>query len=167
MVLPIMLTLSTLAMTLRNRNELKSLFKNKSRLSEAQFAELIDSNLNKKDDKFHGVWQEGRTYTPGDVVYYQGVLWEVQAATDICAQKDAPPGTASEWKSHLRNLEDKVTTIEQNLATLNQEFSDYKQQMELRLDKLLKFVSLLTLGVAIAILWLVGESIYQLFSSVG
>jgi hypothetical protein len=159
-----MLSLSTLAMTLRNRNELKSLFKNKSRLSETQFADLIDSTLNKQEDKFHGVWQEGRTYSPGDVVYYKGRLWEMQAKTDICAKKDEPPGTGANWKSHLQELEQKVNTIEQNLATLNKDFTEYKQQMELRLDKLLKYVTLLSLGVAIALLWLVGGSIYQLFS---
>jgi hypothetical protein len=154
-----MLSLSTLAMTLINRQELKSLFKNKSRLSEAQFADLIDSTLNKQDDKFHGVWQEGRTYRQGDVVYYQGKLWEVQAEKDICAKKDEPPGIGSNWKSHLQELAQKVNTIEQNLATLNKEFTEYQQQMELRLDKLLKYLTLLTLGVAIALVWLFGTAI--------
>ncbi|MDZ8055895.1 MAG: carbohydrate-binding protein [Aulosira sp. ZfuVER01] len=162
-----MLTLSTIAVTLRNRAELKGLFKNKSRLSESQFAELIDSTLNKKDDKFHGVWQEGRTYSKGDVVYYEGALWEVQAATEICAKKDEPPGTGSNWKSHLKELEQKVNTIEQDLKNLSKEFTEYKQQMELSLKQLLKYLTFLTLGVAIALVWLFGGAIYDLFSGAG
>ncbi|OUL35159.1 carbohydrate-binding protein [Nostoc sp. 106C] len=162
-----MLTLSTIAMTLRNRTELKSLFKNKSRLSESQFAELIDSTLNKHDDKFYGLWQDGRTYQKGDIVYYQGALWEMQAEKEICAKKDAPPGTGSDWKSLLKELEQKVNTIEQNLEKLGKEFAEYKQQMELRLEKLLKYLTFLTLGIAIALVWLFGGAIYQLFSGAG
>ncbi|MBD2199393.1 MULTISPECIES: carbohydrate-binding protein [Calothrix] len=158
-----MLSLSTIAVNWKNRADLKVLFKNKSRLSETQFADLIDSTLNKKEDKFSGVWQEGRTYSPGDVVYYQGVLWEVQGKTEICAKPNEPPGTGSNWKSYVKDLEQKVNKLEQNLTTLNTAFTEYKQQMELRLDKLLKYITLLSLGVAIALLWLVIESIYQLF----
>ncbi|BCL33735.1 carbohydrate-binding protein [Nostoc sp. MS1] len=159
-----MLSLSTIATSLKNRYDLKILFKNKSRLSETQFADLIDSTLNKKEDKFYGVWQKGRTYSPGDVVYYQGVLWEVQAATEICAKDNEEPGTCSNWKSHVNELEQKVNKLDKNLTTLNTAFTTYQQQMELRLDKLLKYITLLSLGVAIALLWLVIESIDYLFS---
>jgi len=45
-----MFTLNPNTMILRNRNELKSLFKNNSKLSQDHFAALIESMLNKRED---------------------------------------------------------------------------------------------------------------------
>jgi hypothetical protein len=94
-------------MILRNRDELKSLFKNSSRLSEAHFAALIESMLNKRDDQFHGVWKPGQTYRTGDVVIWQGALWEMVAEGEICGKPDQPPSKDNpNWKSLIIPVED-------------------------------------------------------------
>lgn len=139
---------------LRSRNELKNLFKNKSRLSETHFAELIASMLNKRDDQFHGLWQEGKTYRQGDVVYYQGALWEMQAATEICAHEDEAPGKDDQWKSLLKELEQKVNQLQHDLADLSKAFTEYQEQMKIRLHQFIRYITLLTLGLAITFVWL-------------
>lgn len=102
-----MLALNPNSLILRSRNELKSLFKAKSRLSEAHFAALIESMLNKRDDQFHGVWKPGRTYRKGDVVIYQGALWEMTAEGEICAKPDEPPSKDNpNWKSLIIPVDD-------------------------------------------------------------
>ncbi|HEY9619689.1 MAG TPA: tail fiber domain-containing protein [Crinalium sp.] len=102
-----MLALNQNTMILRSRNELKSLFKAKSHLSETHFAALIESMLNKRDDQFHGVWKPGRTYRKGDVVIYQGALWEMTAAGEICAKPDDPPSKDNpNWKSLIIPVDD-------------------------------------------------------------
>jgi hypothetical protein len=102
-----MFALNTNATILRNRNELKSLFKNNRQLSESHFAALIESMLNKRDDQFHGVWKAGRTYRLGDVVIYQGALWEMTVDGEICAKSDAPPSKDNpNWKSLIVPVED-------------------------------------------------------------
>ena len=159
-----MATISTDTMTLKNRTELKSLFQNKSYLSASHFAELITSLLNKKDDQFYGVWKPGQTYQKGDVVYYEGALWEMKAEKEICAQDGQQPGKSADWKSRLQELEQKVDKIQHDLETLSKEFTEYKQQMELRLQQLLRYITLLTLGIAIALVWLFAGSIYHLFT---
>ncbi|MBD1848315.1 tail fiber domain-containing protein [Cyanobacteria bacterium FACHB-63] len=107
------LNLNTLI--LRSRNELKSLFKTKSHLSEASFAALIESMLNKRDDQFHGVWRPGRTYRPGDVVIYNSALWEMipdtknpdTKNTEICAKCEESPRKDSKiWRSLMVPVED-------------------------------------------------------------
>jgi hypothetical protein len=162
-----MATISTDSMTLKNRTELKSLFKNKSYLSASHFAELIDSLLNKRDDQFHGVWKPGQTYQKGDVVYYEGALWEMKAENEICAKDGEEPGKGDKWKSRLKELEQKVDKIQHDLEALSKEFTEYKQRMELRLQQLLRYLTLLTLGVAIALVWLFGGSIYHLLTGAG
>lgn len=90
-----------------SRNELKSYFQNNSRLSADDFARLIDSMLNKRDDKFHGLWRPGRTYCPGDVVLYDESLWTLGSQGEICASRDAPPSRESEdWKSLIIPVDD-------------------------------------------------------------
>ncbi len=155
--------------TLKNRNELKSLFKNNTHLSASHFAELITSLLNKKEDKFHGVWKAGQTYQKGDVVYYQHTLWEMTDDDDkeICAKVGEEPDKNDKWTSRLQELEQKVNTVEENLQALNKKFNEYQQQMELRWEQLLKYITLLTLGIAIALVWLFGGAIYHLFVTAG
>ncbi len=157
--------------TLKNRDELKSLFKNNTHLSASHFAELITSLLNKKEDKFHGVWKAGQTYQKGDVVYYQHTLWEMTDDDDtdddkgICAKEGEEPDQNTKWTSRLRVLEEKVDTIRLDLDAFGKEFTEYKQQMELRWEQLLKYLTLLTLGIAIALVWLFGGAIYHLFTT--
>ena len=76
-----------------NRESLKGLFKNRSHLSEQDFAALIDSILNHKDDKFYGIWRPGRSYNYGDIVIYDHELWQVITQEGVCS--DQPPHTPS------------------------------------------------------------------------
>ena len=135
-----MLTLNSDTMILRNRNELKTLFKNDRFLSEKQFADLIDSMLNKHDDQFHGLWKPGQTYHPGDVVIYQGAFWEMNAPEEICSQIDKPPSQENDqWQSlmiPLTELTQDQEQTQQELETLRQEFNLYQEQMEARLQQL-------------------------------
>jgi Chaperone of endosialidase len=86
-------------MPLRNRNELKSFFQASRKLSAADFAELIESMLNKRDDQFYGIWKAGQTYRQNDVVIYDSELWQMIAESEICS-KDAPPSNQNpQWKS--------------------------------------------------------------------
>jgi hypothetical protein len=95
------------AMLLRSRNELKQHFQNNSRLSAEHFKELIDSMLNKRDDQFHGVWKSGRTYQPGDVVIYDGSLWIMSGAGEICSPHDDPPSRENpDWESLIIPVDD-------------------------------------------------------------
>lgn len=90
-----------------SRNELKSYFQNNSRLSADDFVRLIDSMLNKRDDKFHGLWRPGRTYCPGDVVLYDESLWILDGQGEICSSRDNPPSRESEaWKSLIIPVDD-------------------------------------------------------------
>jgi hypothetical protein len=162
-----MLSTTVNKMTRKNRNELKSLFKNNTHLSVTHFHELITSLLNKKEDKFHGVWKPEETYQKGDVVYYERALWEMIADNEICAKGGEEPDKSDKWRSRLWELEQKVDKIQQDLQVLSKEFTEYKQQIELRWQQLLKYITLLTLGIAIALVWLVGGSIYHLFASPG
>ncbi len=57
-------------MAVQTRRTLKSYFQNGSIPTAQHFAHLIDSMLNKYDDKFHGIWQSGVQYREGDVVIY-------------------------------------------------------------------------------------------------
>ena len=94
-------------MRLRSRTELKQLFQNDSRLSEQHFIALIDALLNKRDDKFHGVWQPGRTYCPGDVVIYDGALWIMAGEGEICATAEEPPSRDHpDWDSLIIPVDD-------------------------------------------------------------
>lgn len=159
-----MVSISANTMLQRNRTELKSLFQNKTHLSASHFAELINSLLNQHDDQFYGVWKPGQTYKKGDVVYHNGALWEMIAETAIYSEIGQQPGQDTNWQSPLKELEKKVDKIQNDLETLNQEFTEYKQEMELRWQQLLNYITLLTLGVAIALVWLFGGAIYNLFT---
>ncbi|MBO3460108.1 carbohydrate-binding protein [Aetokthonos hydrillicola Thurmond2011] len=159
-----MISTSADSMTLKNRTELKSLFKNNTHLSANHFVYLINSLLNKREDKFHGVWKSKQAYQPGDVVYYDGALWEMKMTHEICAKTDEEPGKGDQWKSSLKELEHRVDKLQQDLATLRKEFTDCKQKMELCWKQLLRLIALLLLGVAIAFVWLFASLIYHLLT---
>ncbi len=57
-------------MQLSDRTNLIYRFRNGNYLSADDYASLINSMLNKFEDKFHGRWRRGRTYCKGDVVFY-------------------------------------------------------------------------------------------------
>lgn len=148
--------------SLKGLDELKSFFRNKSQLSEAHFAELINATLNRRDDHFYGVWKAGRTYRPGDVVYYQSKLWEMTATTEICSREREAPGTSGSWNSGLKALEDQVKTLETDLKqvradlqAVQQDLAEYKQQTA-------KLLSLLTLGFGFLFFWLLMGTVFHL-----
>lgn len=147
---------------LKGRDELKSFFRNRSQLSEQHFAELINAMLNKRDDRFYGVWQEGRTYRKGDMVYYDRSLWEMKAEEEICGRIEEAPGKSPKWTSRLKDLEDTVKLLDEQLKqtqkelqALKQAFSDFKQQVT-------RFLSLLTLGFGFVFLWLLLSALAHL-----
>ncbi len=78
-------------MALMSRLDLEALFKNGKKPSEKDFAHLIESMLNKRDDQFMGRWKAGKTYRTGDVVISNHGLWEVAGGFDegLCS-KDPP-----------------------------------------------------------------------------
>jgi hypothetical protein len=154
-------------MTPKNRTELKSLFQNHSHLSAAHFAELINSSVNQRDDHFHGVWKPGQIYRKGDIVYDQRMLWEMQAETELCAKEDNRPGTGTQWSSPVQELGQKVDKLQQEVTTLRQELTAYQQQRELQWQQLLKYLTLLSVGVVAALVWMVGGSIYTVFAGTG
>ncbi|NEP17170.1 MAG: tail fiber domain-containing protein [Leptolyngbya sp. SIO4C1] len=105
--MPSALTNSSQTMRSISRNELKSYFQNNTRLSEADFVRLIDATLNKRDDKFHGLWRPGRTYCPGDVVLYDESLWILGGTGEICSNRNNPPSRDGEdWKSLIIPVDD-------------------------------------------------------------
>jgi hypothetical protein len=149
----------------KGRDELKLYFSNDRQLSASYFAELIDSMLNRRDDQFHGNWQEGRTYRQGDVVIYEGRLWQRIAKEDACAHpdKNETPDKQPGWESKLvllekrvGALETKVADLEGNLKKLQQEFADFKQQVA-------RFLSLIILGLGFFFAWLLISSVIHLF----
>lgn len=148
--------------SLKGRDELRSLFRNKSKLSEDHFAVLINSMLNKRDDRFYGVWQEGRPYRKGDIVYYDRKLWEMTAEAEVCGSKEEAPGKTNQWSSQLKDLEKQVEALQKEieetktkLQTLQTEVDQFKQQVA-------KFLSLLTLGIGFVFLWLLLSAISHL-----
>lgn len=147
--------ITTHSSNLKGRDELKSFFRNKSHLSETHFAELINSVLNQRDDRFYGVWQKGRTYREGDIVYYDHALWERQSDRDQNQEdREKEPGKSAWWKSSLKDLgeevkqlDEKIGTVQTKLDTLQQELAAFKQQVT-------RFLSLLILGFGFLLLWL-------------
>lgn len=92
-------------MTLMNRIELETKFKNGTRPSQQDFADLIGSMLNKRDDQFMGTWKPGTIYRKGDVVVYKRALWEVKTDGEICSHTP-PEEDEDTWQSLIVPVED-------------------------------------------------------------
>lgn len=137
-----MLTLPATSTTRESRSALKSRFQEKKTLSAAHFHGLIDSTLNKLDDRFYGVWKEG-SYSKDAVVYddASGFLWK--AKKDICSKK--PPS------KDLENWESATYQLQEDVKALREELSQLKQYM-----------NLLGLGLAAIIFWWLIVAIYHL-----
>lgn len=146
----------------KGRLELRSLFRNKSQLSESHFAELINSVLNKRDDRFYGAWQRGQTYRKGDVVYYDRALWELQADEETCGRDEEAPGQSSKWKSRLKDLEDKVETLDQTVKAVQKELQTLQKDCATFKTQTTKLLSLLILGFGFVFLWLLVSAISHL-----
>jgi hypothetical protein len=89
-------------MAIKTRADLKGQFSNGIKLNQAQFYDLIDSMLNKRDDSFMGKWRQGAVYRTGNVVIHNQALWEVKPDSsgnpvEICAC--SPPGEGEEWQT--------------------------------------------------------------------
>ncbi|MFK8185245.1 MAG: hypothetical protein AB8B99_17875 [Phormidesmis sp.] len=96
-----------------SRERIQNLFGNDQQLSSAHFAVLIESLLNRRDDKFHGAWKSGRAYQPGDVVHYERKLWEMKATQEICSAAAEPPAESdSDWEAFPDNNDWEVMTEE-------------------------------------------------------
>ncbi len=144
-----MLTLPATSITPKGRTDLKSRFQNNKTLSAAHFHELIDSSLNKPDDRFYGVWKKESSYPKGAVVYddASGFLWK--AKKDICS-KDKEQKPPSE---DLENWESATHQLQQDLEALREELTQLKQCM-----------TLLGVGLAAIIFWRLIVAIYHLLA---
>jgi len=84
-------------MAIKSKEELKQHFRNGKPVSQEHFADLIDSMLNKRDDRFFGIWRKGLVYQKGDVVIYDGAMWRLtfggeEGQFKICAVNPPPDG---------------------------------------------------------------------------
>ena len=148
-----MLTLIATSNTPKGRTDLKSRFQNNKTLSAAHFHELIDSSLNKPDDRFYGVWKKESSYPKGAVVYddASGFLWK--AKKDICSKdkEQKPPSEDLEnWESATHQL---THQLQQDLQVLDEELTQLKQCM-----------TLLGAGLAAIIFWWLIVAIYHLLA---
>jgi hypothetical protein len=142
-----MLTLPATAKTLEGRLALQSRFQDKKTLSATHFHTLIESTLNKLDDRFYGEWEPG-PYPKGAVVYdydeKEGsdyFFW--QAKKDFCSDK-RPIQDPDNWDCDTYR-------IHQELITLQEEVKQLKQ-----------IVTLLGLGLAAIIFWWLMIGLYHL-----
>lgn len=93
-------------MGIYNRTDLNSFFENGQFLEKKDFSNLINSVLNKRDDKFHGIWQPGHTYEQGDLVIYGRSFW-VAKGNKICAKKNQEPSEENEnWELFIIPTDD-------------------------------------------------------------
>jgi hypothetical protein len=137
-----MLTLPATSKTLEGRLDLQSRFQDKKTLAATHFHKLIDSTLNKLDDRFYGVWKEGPY--PKDAVVYDdasGFLWK--AKKDICSKKP-PSQDLDNWESATYELQQEVKALQKELIQLRQ------------------FVILLGIGLSAIIFWWLVVAIYHL-----
>ena len=85
----------------KKRIELEDDFSQGNKIGQAEFHDLIQSVLNKRDDQFHGKWRSGVVYQSGDVVIYKHELWQVTGDEDnpdvFCSAE--PPDQDERWKS--------------------------------------------------------------------
>lgn len=138
-----MLTIPATSKTLEGRLDLQSRFQDKKTLSASHFHMLIDSTVNKVDDRFYGVWTP-RSYLKGAVVYDEvtGFLW--QAIHDVCSTEGKSPSKDPEnWKSTTYDLQQDVIALQAELTQLRQ------------------FVILLGMGLAAIIFWWLVVAIYH------
>lgn len=147
---------------LKGRYELGKLFSNGNKLSSQHFAALIYSTLNKRDDQFYGVWQAGQTYQKGDVVYYDRALWEMKEEGEICGREEEAPGKDPKWTSRIKDLEDKVTRLNQELDNTKKNLDNLKKEFDTFKHLVTRFLSLLTLGFGFVFLWLLLSAISHL-----
>lgn len=62
-------------MASKTRDELKAKFQPGQFPTKTAFHDLIDSTLNRRDDRFFGLWVRGKRYSEGDVVIYGKSLY--------------------------------------------------------------------------------------------
>jgi hypothetical protein len=98
-------------MTLKPRAELVQQFKAGARPSQSDFADLIASTLNKRDDQLQGRWEAGAAYRKGDVVIHDRTFWELDAE-GICSENGHPPSTDNkDWLPLLVPAADEDWTL--------------------------------------------------------
>ena len=64
-------------MAIKGRQTLYSIFYNGAIPTQNDYRDLIDSGLNRRDDRFFGEWQKGMKYCEGDVVIYKKALYKL------------------------------------------------------------------------------------------
>ncbi|MBX2926828.1 MAG: tail fiber domain-containing protein [Saprospiraceae bacterium] len=69
-------------MAIKTRETLYSIFTQGAIPSQSDYKDLIDSTLNRRDDRFFGLWRKGTRYCPGDVVIYDKSLYVLNRQED-------------------------------------------------------------------------------------
>lgn len=118
-------------MSVKSRAALYQLFRKGYIPAESDFRDLIDSSLNRKDDRFFGCWRPGAKYCNGDVVLYGKGLYQLrleeepepcppegdetpQDTTDkeeSCICSTEPPDTDKRWCLLELEMDDKDWVI--------------------------------------------------------
>ncbi|MEM8527065.1 MAG: hypothetical protein AAGG68_20665 [Bacteroidota bacterium] len=93
-------------MTNKSRKDLKGIFRTGKVISPNDFASLIDSTLNKRDDCFMGKWRKGVSYFPGAVVVHEQALWQLNTDEPLCSLNPPKKGEEGPWKSLIVPVED-------------------------------------------------------------
>jgi hypothetical protein len=101
-------------MAFKTGEVLKQHFKFGSRPSEQNFRDLIDSMLNKRDDKFLGHWEEGISCQSGDVVLHEGAIWVVVNGTPEFCSNRSPKEDKGRWR---QLVDDDWVVVDQNAET--------------------------------------------------
>jgi hypothetical protein len=76
-------------MVTKDRTSLKSLFQTKTVPTDKDFAALIDSMLNKREDQFFGKWRAGMGFQVGDVVLHNDRLYVFAGKNNSAVQAGA------------------------------------------------------------------------------
>ncbi|MCB0584417.1 MAG: tail fiber domain-containing protein [Phaeodactylibacter sp.] len=106
-------------MALKSRLDLEGLFKNGRKISQNDFADLIESVLNKKDDKFLGEWKPGRVYYSGQVVFYGRGFWQVITGKEngICSHE--PPSKENpDWQPLIVPVADNDWEVDEEAGVM-------------------------------------------------
>lgn len=90
------------------RSELKKRFNPSSNATPTggDYAVLINSVLNLRDDQFYGVWQPDAVYYNGGLVFHEKAFYQLQHTPDTAYCSIKPPGQDTLWHKIQENVVD-------------------------------------------------------------
>ena len=98
-------------MAIKNRLDLKSLFKSGAVPTQKDFCDLIDSMLVKRDEQFFGCWNSGIAYRPGDVVLYGKSIYQLVVKEEEMSKEDEAEELTEEVAQYAQQLAPDETTL--------------------------------------------------------